>query len=149
MKRILFSDHANKRMTEHRQDGIEVEDIYAACNLAKEILFKGVPMKIKLIGFTAKSGVKFDMVIMDDKLKSGEVVLLIVTVIGTQFDRKVRGEIHLGHRYAGVRLNPNIPYKKRRKIIRRMKKKERKYIEQSIPKYRRDVRNAEESRQVN
>ena len=144
MKRILFSDHANKRMTEHRQKGVEYEDVYAACNLAKEILFKGVPMKIKLIGFTAKSGVKFDMVIMDEKLKSGEVVLLIITVIGTQFDRKVPVEVR-----AGVRLNPSIPYKKRRKIIRRMKKKERKYIDEPIPKYRKDVSNTEGSRQAN
>lgn len=144
MKRILFSDHANKRMGEHRQDGIEYEDVYAACNLAKEILFKGVPMKIKLLGFTAKSGVKFDMVIMDEKLKSGEVLLLIITVIGTQFDRKVPREIR-----TGVRLDPNIPYKKRRKIIRNMRKKERKYIEQQIPRYRKDVRNTEESRQAN
>jgi hypothetical protein len=144
MKRILFSDHANKRMGERRQDGIEYEDVYAACNLAKEILFKGVPMKIKLVGFRAKSGVKFDMVILDEKLKSGEVVLLIITVIGTQFDRKVPIEVR-----AGVRLSTAIPYKKRRKIIRRMKKKERKYLDEPVPKYRKNVRHTEESRQAN
>jgi hypothetical protein len=148
MKRILFSEHANKRMGEHRQDGVEVEDVYAACNLAKEILFKGVPMKIKLLGYTAKSGVKFDMVVMDEKLKSGEVVLRIITVIGTQFDRKVGREVHMGFRVNGVRLNPNIPYKKRRKIIRKLRKKERNYIEKSdsTPKYRKDVCYAEGSR---
>jgi hypothetical protein len=149
MKRILFSDHANKRMGERRQNDIEYEDVYAACNLAKEILFKGVPMKIKLLGFTAKSGVKFDMVVMDEKLKSGEVVLLVITVIGTQFDKKSGRDIHNYYRVNGVRLNPNIPYKKRRKIIRRMKKKERKYIDEPIPKYRKDVSNTEESRQAN
>jgi hypothetical protein len=88
------------------------------------------------------------MVVMDEKLKSGEVVLRIITVIGTQFDRKVGREVHMGFRVNGVRLNPNIPYKKRRKIIRKLRKKERKYIEKSdsTPKYRKDVCYAEGSR---
>lgn len=139
MKRILFSEHANIRMTQRRQDGIEVEDVYAACNLAKEILFKGVPQKIRLKGFTSKAGYKFDIAVVDEHLPNGDRVLVIVTVIGLRFDKRP------GMKFFGYALDPNIPYKKRRKIIRRLRKKERKYIAKpdSIPKYRKDVRYAE------
>lgn len=135
MKRILFTFHALRRMSGRRQDGIEIEDVYAACNLSKEILFKGVPFKIKLKGYAAKSGKKFSIVVVDEKLESGEVVLRIVTVIALTKDRT---EMY--------NENQSIAsYKNRRRMTRRAKKKERKYIEkpESIPKYRKNVRNAE------
>lgn len=143
MKRIIFSDHANLRMIQRRQDGIDYEDVYAACNLAKEILFKGVPENIKLKGFTAKSGIKFNIVVSDEVTRSGEIVLIIVTVIGLKYEKRP------GLNTCGYRLSNDIPYKKRKKMIRKLKRKERKYIEQQIPRYRKDVRNTEESRQVN
>lgn len=76
-KKIVFSKHALKGLKEKRQAGINEWDVYSACQVASEILTKGVPEPIKLRNFRSKKGVPFDIVIVDS---NGE--LLVVTVIG-------------------------------------------------------------------
>lgn len=120
MKRIIFSRHANQRLTEVRQEGVTHEDVYAACYKAKEVLYAGVPEELKLKGFLAESGRKFDMVIVDKPLENA---LLIVTVIGKLDSRK--GSAWLD----GAKLH-DLPYKKRIKYIRNQRKKERKFFEE-------------------
>lgn len=122
-KRILFSNHANKRMKEPRQDGVRIEDVHAACHLAKEILIKNVPKEFELKGFISEEGYRFDIVVVDSVIYTGEKVLLIVTVIGQRYrERKCRYT-----NYRGYAL-PDLPYKKRKRVLRKLKKKERNWI---------------------
>lgn len=81
-KKIILSHHVRKRLQEKRQDGVTEWDIYTACCKASEILTKGIPDALKLHGFQAKSGVCFDMVVVDSM--GG---LYIVTVIGHKYTR--------------------------------------------------------------
>ena len=81
-KKILLSHHVTKRLREKRQAGISEWDVYAACHKASEILTSGIPEPLKLHSFQAKSGIHFDMVVVD--APGG---LLIVTVIGHKFTR--------------------------------------------------------------
>ena len=131
MKRIEFSNHANKRLRERRQDGVMHEDVYAACHLAKEILFKGVPDNLRLSGFTSKAGVTFDIVVVDK-----DNYLLIVTVIGRK--KKVRKY----GRFREYGIDDKLPYKKKMQLYRKLKKKERNFIEKGYtchPRYRKDA----------
>lgn len=121
-KRIVFSRHADRRLGERRQEGITHEDVCAACHLAKEILSANVPEELKLRLFNAKSGVKFDMVVVDRWLE-GEKVLLIVTVIGRKYNKTKPLDT-----YGGMKMQ-HLTYKQRVKCIRKQKKRERKFIE--------------------
>jgi hypothetical protein len=110
-KRIVIHAHAQKRLTERRQDGVDEWDVYAACHKASEILLRGVPQNMKLKGFRSKEGVCFDIVVVDY-----EQDLLVVTVIGHKYDRSRRDCI-----YDAFRLH-DLPYKQRVKKIRKMRK---------------------------
>ena len=116
-KRIVLSHHAQRRLTERRQDGVTEFDVYAACHKASEILVKGVPLNLKLGGFQSKEGVRFDIIVVDES----PGILLIVSVIGHMYARKRKH-----HRQDAYRMH-HLPYKEQVKLLRKLRKQERKW----------------------
>jgi hypothetical protein len=115
-KRVVFSNHARKRLTERRQEGVTEWDVHAACQLASEILTHGVPEKMKLRGFRSKTGVMFEIVVVD----SGQE-LLIVSVIGHKHTKR------RGYCPQDVYRLHDLPYKEQIKAYRRRRKEEMKW----------------------
>lgn len=115
-KKIVLSNHAKRRLKERRQDGVTEYDVYAACHKASEILVRGVPLSIKLEGFTSKEGVKFGIAVVDF-----EGNLLVTTVIGHKYERRRR------HCYQDPYRMNHLPYKKQIKIMKKKKKEELKW----------------------
>lgn len=115
-KSIILSNHAQRRLTERRQDGVTEWDVYAACHKASEILVKGVPSPLKLGGFKSKEQVCFDITVVDSDDK-----LLIITVIGHKYNKRKRDCMEDTYRLH------NLPYKKRMKEMKKRRKEEMKW----------------------
>ena len=82
MKTIEFSRHARRRLGEPRQKGIKERDVIRACNQS-ELLMNRIPMPLRLNGFTAESGNKFDIVVVD-----WQNFLRVITIIGLDHEYK-------------------------------------------------------------
>ncbi|MEW6623233.1 MAG: hypothetical protein AB1420_08920 [Bacillota bacterium] len=70
--RIIITEHAKKRLTDLRQDGIETIDII---NAAKTIPGR-IPIATRFRGFVSKTGRLFDIVAKD--AAPGRIIITII-----------------------------------------------------------------------